>query len=93
MDDQEAQAVERRLNAWRELERRSALLTEAIGAFDGITGNYSRVQSVTRIVIRLADGSEVTVDSPGLTDWQVKQALVPLIERRLIANREQREAI
>ena len=84
MDRNEAEACRVRLREFDKLDCAADELGKAEKALQSISGNASEVRLVDRITIRRATGTmkEIAVDNPGITDWDVRLALLPLVERK-----------
>jgi hypothetical protein len=93
MTEQDVTYQKDRLRRWENLTAYAEKLTKAIAALETISGNTSQVRKVRKLTISrgLGDGLEI-IDS-GLTDYEIRVALVPILRARREEIWEARRAI
>ena len=90
MDHNDEKMQRQRLNNWDELQKREDNLNAVIGVLQNqISGNASEVLVVSSFYMnrRVEKGDtrerQLVLDPPCLTDYEVAQALLPLMREKL----------
>ena len=89
----EQKAMVKKLKAWNKLSESYNQTSLAKETLFKITGNFSEIRLANPLVINRGDQEQLFIVDSGLTDYQVRCALIPLLEARLQKLQEQMDKL
>ncbi len=79
----DAKTAKKRLEKWAALETRAVQLSTVIGQLESISGNFSEIRLVEPLVLNCGSNGQLFLEHSELTDYEIRNALTPVLRNKL----------